>query len=96
MGFPLKKHQGKPVFVEKARKLIFPFGEDLTSATSPKVYYRNPGGDETSQTGTIETPGTDGKVSYDFTTELDAAGEWIMWAGVVLSGDDRLSGVFEP
>lgn len=89
MSFHLQEYTGKPIFINSSLKLIIPTGQNLTSATSPKIYYRKPDGTESSVTATSESPATDGKLSFEFTTEIDVAGEWRFWGEVILSGDTQ-------
>jgi hypothetical protein len=54
--------------------------EDLSGATSPKIYYLKPDGTTTgSWTATLDT-GTDKHLYYDTvaTTDLDQSGEWLL------------------
>lgn len=89
MSFHLEKYQGDPVIVLSSLKIIVPTGQDLQSSSSPKIYYRSPAGTETNVVATVESPASDGKLSYEFTTEIDEAGEWRFWGEVILSGDTQ-------
>jgi hypothetical protein len=88
MPFTLTKYTGDPVFITSLLKLILDTGQDLTSATSPKINYKTPSGTESSFVATVESPASDGKLSYEIDNDdVTEPGEWRFWPSAILSGD---------
>lgn len=75
-------------------KIVLDTGIDLTTATGQTITYRKPNGVEDSFPAAVESPATDGKISYTTTAadDLDVAGIWIFQAEVTFGAAPLLVG----
>lgn len=60
---------------------------DVSSATTLQLIFQSPSGTSTTQTASLYTDGTDGKVTYtSISGDIDEVGTWRLQASVVIGG----------